>query len=1034
MIYAFRDCELDEELFQLRRRGKVVKLEPRAFDVLLHLLHHRERVVSKTELLDGVWQGAAVSESVLPSCVAAVRRAVGDDRRGAVIATVHGRGYRFAAAVARSPGGPRADGDLVPLPAPAADTPFVGRDPAIQSLRAGLASALSGHGRLLLLVGEPGIGKTRTAQEFGAQARRRGALVYSARCHEGGGAPAFWPWVRLLRACIEDADAATLPHDLGPGVAEIANLAPELRERLGDVPEAPPLGNEQARFRLFESVTRFLLALARRKPLVLMLDDLHWADDASLQLLRFATGEIAHAPVLLIGAYRDVEVHRGNPLATVLGALAREPVCERIALRGLPARDVALLVEGVGGRPPSARMLSSVCEMTEGNPFFVQEVVRLLADGPAENWDEAGSSPLALPQSVRDAIGRRLDSLSSECNRVLRVASVLGRDFASGQLSRVSGVERDRLLDALGEAVSAHVLAESPENPGVYVFGHALIRQTLYDELDNAERVRLHLRTAEALEEACGAHPEPHLAELAHHFFLASAGGDPKRAVHYCTRAAERAQRLLAYEEAARQYGRAVHALELCVPRDETRRCELLLECGDAHATAAGPPVARDAYRAAAEIARALSRPDLLARAALGYRGGEMGAPVADDILALVEEALLAIGDDHPALRARLLGRRIGTPPHSLSMATRAELSREARAMARDTGDREALRDVLLASRWACLGPDRIGERRTLAAEMFDLAQEIDDKSLAAAGHDVLMGAHMLQGEISAAYDALDTYTQIASELRQPLFEWQASVWRGSRAAAMGDFDEAETLIREARERGRGTVDYANFVYAGQMYFVRLARGDRDDVEESPIFFGEMIESPYSWAPAIRATLAQVWAEQGETPRAQRELDELAVDEFASIPRDEHWLPTIGSFGGLAMVLEDRARAEQLRELLAPYADLVMVHDLLRVPMASVGTMLAGLDTVLGRFDAAAVQFERALARETGMGLVLAPHSTRASYAHMLLRRGATGDARRARLLMDEAIAGWRRCGIRNAPRSGRRYPELASRMAEKLQ
>jgi DNA-binding winged helix-turn-helix (wHTH) protein/tetratricopeptide (TPR) repeat protein len=1025
MIHAFRGCELDEELFQLRRRGRVVKLEPRAFDLLLYLLRNRDRVVEKNELLDAVWHGASVSESVLPSSVAAARRAVGDDRRGAVIATVHGRGYRFVAPVEEIGAANAAPEPAAAATVPVLGSPFVGRSAAMQSLRAGLEAALAGSGRLLLLVGEPGIGKTRTTDEFAAEARQRGAAVHTARCHEGTGAPAFWPWIRLLRACVEGADPSAVAADMGAGAAEIVDLAPELRERLGEVPRAPALEDEQARFRLFDSVTQFLRRAAARSPLVLVIDDLHWADEASLHLLRFLAGEVASSQLLLIAAYRDVEVHRGNPLAAVLGSLAREPACERIALRGLERPDVSRLVESILGRTPPEPLVANVCDMTEGNPFFVQEMVRLLAEGPESVLDEAGTAPLALPQSVRDAVGRRLDALSSDCNRTLRVASVVGREFSVALLVRVTGIESDKLLELLGEALAAQVIVETGEAPGLYAFGHALIRQTLFDELDNAERVRLHRLTTEAMEALWGAHPEPHLPELAHHSFQASAGGDPEKAVHYCTLAAQRAHRLLAYEEAARSYERALHALELCVPRDETQRCELLLACGAARTTAGAIDAASEAFTSAAEIARRLSRPDLLARAALGVRGDEMGAPVDDATLALMDEALEAIGDEHPALRARILGRRIGTPPYSKSMEMRDTWSREGRAIAHELGDREALRDVLVASRWACLGPDRIDTRFALAREMFDVAEASSDASLAAVGHEVLMGAHILRGDLQAGDRELAAYARIARELRQPVFLWQALVWQGSRAASLGKFAEAERLIAEARERGRGRISMSDFVFAGQMYQLRSARGDADDVEGSPIFFGEMMEAPYSWAPAIRSALAQVHADRGDVEVARREFDDLAREDFRELPRDEHWLPILGSYGGLATALDDEPRGARVYELLEPYADLLMVHDILRVPIGTVSMVLANLATMLGRYEAAESHYERALAIEGAMDSPLSLLATRANQARMFLLRDGPGDRAVAAGVIDAVVKGWASFGIRRPAGFVRHYPEL---------
>jgi tetratricopeptide (TPR) repeat protein len=738
-------------------------------------------------------------------------------------------------------------------------------------------------------------------------------------------------------------------------------------------------------------------------------------DETSLRLLQFLAGELAGARLLVVGTYRDVEVRRGHPLAAVLGALAREPACERIPLRGLDASEAARFVEDLLGEPPPEQLVAAVYEMTEGNPFFIQEIVRLLAsDGGLDPARDARSQPLALPQSVRDAIGRRLDSLPDACDRLLRMASVLGREFSGSLLARVAELPDDQLLERIGEALAARVLVESEEGVGLYAFSHALIRQTLYDELDTPERVGLHRRAGEALEAACGAHLDPYLAELAHHFFQAAPGGDPEKAVDYGTRAAQRAQRLLAYEEAAWQYQRALRALELCVPRDEVRRCELQLALGWSHSTSGGRDRAQEVFQAAAEIARHLGRPDLLAHAALGRRSlADMGAPGDEAALSLIEEALEALGDTNTSLRARLLSRLVGTPPYADSMQRRDELSREALALARREAGPESLRDALIARRWACLGPDRIDERHALAREMFELAERLGDRSLAAFGHDVLLGAHLLRGETEAADRALAGFTRTAEELRQPIFVSQARVWQGSRALDRGEFEEAERLFREGFERGHGTAPYAHFILEGQMHILRAARGDPDHVERSSVFFGEMIEMPYPWEPAIRSSLAEALALRGETELARREFEQLAKRDFRELPRDEHWLSTMDSLSDAAAAVGDERRGALLYQLLEPYAELFLTHDILRTNDGSVAKVLGILATLLGRYREGAAHFERAIAKESAAGGRLAVLNTKASYARLLLLRGEPGDRERARELIAEAKTGWKALGAR---------------------
>ncbi|MDP2959021.1 MAG: AAA family ATPase, partial [Longimicrobiales bacterium] len=379
--------------------------------------------------------------------------------------------------------------------------------------------------------------KTRTSEEFATYARLRNVQALWVRCYEGEGAPAYWPWVQVIRSYVHDRDPAALMSEMGPGAADIAQVVSEVRERLPDLPAPPALEPEQARFRLFDSITTFLKNASKNQPLVLVLDDLHWADKPSLLLLQFLARELRGSRLLVLSTYRDVEVRRQHPLSQTLGELNREGLSQRILLRGLTARDVARFIEITAGIAPPSALVEAVFRETEGNPFFVNEIVRLLvADGRLEHPEQVKSWSVTIPQSVREVVGRRLDHLSDACNRVLTVASVIGREFALRVLERVSEVTGDRLVEALEEAVGARVIVEVPRVVGRYSFSHALIRETLYEELSTTRRVRLHRRIGEAIEEI---DPEGHLPQLAYHFCEAAPGGDIDKAVDYARRAGE---------------------------------------------------------------------------------------------------------------------------------------------------------------------------------------------------------------------------------------------------------------------------------------------------------------------------------------------------------------------------------------------------------------------------------------------------------------------------------------------------------------
>ncbi|MEE9234922.1 MAG: AAA family ATPase, partial [Candidatus Acidoferrales bacterium] len=444
---------------------------------------------------------------------------------------------------------------------------FVGRQREMGELKACLEDALSGRGRLVTLVGEPGIGKSRTAQELATYAGLRGAQVLWGRCYEGEGAPPYWPWVQAIRSYVRDKEPEELRAEMGAGAEDIAEIVSDVRERLPGLRTPPQLEPEQARFRLFDSITAFLKSVSRRQPLVLVLDDLHWADHPSLLLLEFVARELAGNRLLLIGTYRDVELSRQHPLAETLGELTRDGLFQRVLLRGLSLEDVGRFIEMTSGKGAPRGLIEVVYSQTEGNPLFVTEVVRLLVQEgglSAEAARETDSWTIRIPEGVREVIGRRLNRLSQHCNEALTVASILGREFTLAQLRPlVEGVTEDRLFEILDEALASRVIEELPQSIGRYQFTHALIQETLTAELSLTRRVRLHARIAQALENLYGDDAESHAAELAYHFSRAEAVTGPDKLVRYSLLAGERGFASHAYEDALTHFERGLVARDI---------------------------------------------------------------------------------------------------------------------------------------------------------------------------------------------------------------------------------------------------------------------------------------------------------------------------------------------------------------------------------------------------------------------------------------------------------------------------------------
>ena len=451
---------------------------------------------------------------------------------------------------------------------------FVGRQREMGELKATLEDALSGRGRLITLAGEPGIGKTRTAEELATYASLRQAQVLWGRCYEGQGVPPYWPWVQAIRSYVRDQEPENLRSEMGAGAADIAEIVSDVKERIPDLEPAPALDPQAAQFRLFDSVTSFLKSASHSRPLMLVLDDLQWADESSLLLLQFLARELTGSRLLVMGTYRDVELSRRHPLAETLAELTRERLFQRILLGGLTQSDVGRFIELTSGMDPPSGLTEAVYAETEGNPLFVTEVVRLLVqegeltsemvqEGKSLRQGSGQAWTVRIPEGLREVIGRRLNRLSERCNQTLTIGAVIGRAFEIRQLQPlIEDMTADRALEVLEEALSARVIEELAETVGRYQFTHALIQETLADELSLTRRVRLHSRIAEALESLYEADAESHASELAYHFAQAREVLGTDKLIECSLIAGQRALATYAYEEALDQFQRVLDAKE----------------------------------------------------------------------------------------------------------------------------------------------------------------------------------------------------------------------------------------------------------------------------------------------------------------------------------------------------------------------------------------------------------------------------------------------------------------------------------------
>ncbi|MDQ2673069.1 MAG: AAA family ATPase, partial [Chloroflexota bacterium] len=687
-----------------------------------------------------------------------------------------------------------------------ADTGLIGRDRELAVLTVWLDQAVAGRGRMVLIGGAPGIGKSRLSTELAEVARQRDLLVLSGRGWADVGARPYWPWVQVLRTHVRATSAEEARAVAGPMAQELAHVLPEIG--VPPAAQAPDEDPNAARFRLFDAVTTFLRDVADRRPVVVLLEDLHAADTPSLLLLRFLASQLADARMLVIGTYRDLELAPADARAIAIEQLARDPNAVALPLAGLHAADAARLVASTIGSSPDAGVLRALWRETQGNPLFLAHAARLLeAEGRLAGAGPVEGVARVIPE-VRDVILRRAEQLSPDAVRVLSHAAVLGPEFDAEMLGRLVDLPAAEVLRHLEEAIDAGLVADMSGSPGRYRFVHDLIRESLGDILPAAERVGLHRRIVETIEAVHGDDLRPHASALAYHA-LEAARGEPtdqsaedrdvmaQRAVRYAREAGDEAMRSFAWEEAARLYGAGITVADRARVLDDRLRFGLLLSQGEAESRGGNVEAARDVFAQAVEVGRRMGSARDVAIAVIGYGGRLVWHRAGDDprLVPLLREALDMLGREDDSLRARLLVR--------LACALRGQpganeesdaLSGEAVALARGLGDDLTLTYVLGGRAWAIWWPDNTAERIGIGQEMLEVARRADDSERIVDAHTMLCLSFLELGQVVRARAAIAEIDRVAGTIRQPVQRWLGMGQRAAVELAVGNFAEAEQL------------------------------------------------------------------------------------------------------------------------------------------------------------------------------------------------------------------------------------------------
>jgi DNA-binding winged helix-turn-helix (wHTH) protein len=981
MLLRFADCELDAARRTLRRAGALVDVDPKAFDLLVLLAERAGALLPRAEMIRALWPDTVVSEAAVSQCVRRARVAIGDlDRSARRIETLSRHGLRLAVAVSVASLGSAAG----PAAGPAG---FVGRRSELSRLEAELGTARAGRSRVVLVAGEPGIGKTRLVEELLARASDHGCAVAWGRCHEDVDMPAYWPWSQAARALVER---------LAPG--GLAGEEQHLLERVLPGVRVPGAGaldtSPSDSFARFDLWTRLLAALARRAPLVVALDDLQWADSASLLLLRFLARERPAIPLLVVGTFRDAEARgRGDglPLAELAGGR------DVLALGALDEVELAALA---GGRGDPAS-IASLHRLTGGNPYFAVEILGALGAAPL-----ADAAARSLPRTVRGFVADRVARLAAPVRALLEAAAVLGEALPAQRLAGIAP-EGTEVAPALHALVAGGLLR--PRGPGELAFAHALVREVVYDALPDLEKASLHERAVRAIEaEGARAGAAPPVETLARHAAAAvehraRAGAAPdarllRGALRHAERAARHAAEIGAWEEAARHAARA-----LALPGVASVPADLAIALGEAQMQSGQLDAGTRTLRAAAGLARRRRSWSALARIALA-RVGRFGRSLAAEdaeSLALLDEVIAAErlrpGDPQAGLAARVLARRaiVYRPP--LPPDARATLLGRAETLARSVRQPLTLAYVLWARHVSSWDPRERVARSELSGELLALGQRVRDVEVEALARICAIRDAVDGGDLAALGGEIAAYEALVDRVLHPVVRFYLTPRRVMHALAEGRIAEAERVLLEGLQHPdvHGVRAQIYDPLPGQLVLVRREQGRLPEIEGALEAVARMERVPF-----VVAFQGLIDAAQGRLAAARAKLGGVAAQDFRDVAYDHNRLMVFAVSAELCAHTGDADRAALLEPLLAPFAGQhVVAADGLGY-LDSVARPLGLLALAQGDRARAAAHLEEALRVYRAIG---AP--ARAAHAQIDLAAVVESRDRRAALLGSAAEA-----------------------------
>jgi predicted ATPase/DNA-binding CsgD family transcriptional regulator len=865
---------------------------------------------------------------------------------------------------------------------------IIGRARELDVFRAAFDQMLAGRRQVVLISGEPGIGKTRCAEALADVAEDQGALVLWGRCHEEAGAPPYWPWAQILRAYVDASSLDEVRLNMGTAAKDIAALVPEL---LDASYSAQPMtsaiaDSSPARFRTFDAIRQFFHQATQQVPITLVLDDLHWADAPSLSLLEFLSQELLRCRLLIVGTYRDTDTSRTGPLQKTLGALSRDSDGQRVHLTGLSQIAIREVAERLCDVRLPESAIKMIYERTDGNPLFAIELIKVLIDESAGG--AIASMPARIPAGVQETIGRRLIRLSDRCNELLCAAAVHGRLFTAREIAATVDEEVQRVLTVLEPAIQAGIVQSNIEASGSYQFTHALIRETIYEDLPTVDRLRLHGRAGDALVSVHAANLEPALTHIAHHYYKAAVLGNTDKAVAFAFRAAESAVRMYAYEDALLHYDRVIETLETGGLMHDERLARAYILKGSALRLLGQADRSIDVLLEAVNRTRVLGSAELLVDV-LVFLAMASQHVAQRHLVPLLERALALLPKADSAARAKALA--------TLAFAQRTLADKSRITSLVDEGLDMAGRSCDAAARCACYQltimalrgiPESLHRRVQLSQEYVAAALSASSAGLLAEAYYWQALNHFEAGQLEDIEALLERYESL-STTRFGLHLYWARAYRVTLALLRGEWADLEVRIEELLQIGTNMRrDDSDGVYGAQMFALNRDLG-RLHTLAPQIKELAAIATKRIWEPGLMLICAEI----GLLSEARAIFDRLVERNCCAIRRDEMYVACLVYCAETCSALADAGRAEALYQLLHPYAAQAANHPT-AVCFGATDLYLAMLACTANWPDLAREHFDQALTLNRAMRAWPSLARTQYRYGAFLVARQADAEQR----------------------------------------